>query len=421
MEHDSRTEDAMAIADNHPEEDSDSGMRQVLTLAFALAILQVGFGIVTPIFPYYVVDLGARAIDLGFLAASFALTRIFLAGPMGRLSDRSGRKPILMFSLIGFALANVVYAFAQDILVMIAARAVEGAVSAGFYPSANAYVSDVTTPDNRGTAMGYIAMGNMVGFVIGPTVGGILAEYLGIRIPFLIAAFGAIATLLAIVVFVQEPEQTQSRLNNKDIKRPPVLDVLRTNTKGYTALGLSMFANMFALGILEVAFTLDIVISYGISPLEIGLFFGVLGVITIIGNIVFGKMSDRIGRKWLIVIGSFVGALSLVVFMIATDVVGFYVGGAVLGIAMSMRGPTIQALTADLTDIQSYGTIMGMMGAISNSAYVVGPLLGGALYDSSGSAFEALGVAVVVSCVGGFGATIGLPRTVERHSAGEED
>ena len=340
---------------------------------------------------------------------------------MGRLSDRTGRKPILTLSLIGFALANVVYAFAQDIFVMITARAVEGAVSAGFYPSANAYVSDVTTPENRGTAMGYISMGNMVGFVIGPTIGGVLAEYLGIRVPFLIAALGSIVTFLAIIVLVKEPARTQTRLQNMQHQRLPVMDVLRTNTKGYTALGLSMFANMFALGILEVAFTLDIVISYGITPLEIGLFFGVLGVITIIGNIAFGKMSDRIGRKWLIVIGSFVGALSLVVFMIATDIVGFYLGGAILGIAMSMRGPTIQALTADLTDIQSYGTIMGMMGAISNSAYVVGPLLGGALYDQSGSAFEALGVAVVMSCIGGVGAVIGLPHKVERRGGSEVD
>ncbi|MFW9979057.1 MAG: MFS transporter [Candidatus Thorarchaeota archaeon] len=401
-------------ADNYHETEKDQGMRQVLTLAFALAILQVGFGIVTPIFPYYVVELGARAIDLGILAASFALTRIFLAGPMGQLSDRTGRKPILMFSLIGFAVANVVYAFAQDITVMIAARAVEGAVSAGFYPSANAYVSDVTTPENRGTAMGYISMGNMLGFVIGPTIGGVLAEFLGIRIPFIIAAIGTLATFLAIVVFVTEPERTSSRLEENEVVRPPIIDVLRTNTKGYSALGLSMFANMFALGILEVAFTLDIVTSYGVSPLEIGAFFGVLGVITIIGNIIFGKLSDRLGRKWLIVIGSFVGALSLYVFMIATDIIGFYIGGAILGVAMSMRGPTIQALTADLTDTRSYGTIMGMMGAISNSAYVVGPLLGGVLYDQSGSAYEALAVAVIVSSIGGIGAIIGLPRKVER-------
>lgn len=412
MDIDSPAAEALTAETNEP--DHDQGMRQVVTLAVALAILQIGFGIVTPIFPYYVVELEARAIDLGVLAASFALTRIFLAGPMGRLSDKTGRKPILMFSLVGFAVSNVVYAFAQDIMVMIVARAVEGAFSAGFFPSANAYVSDVTTAENRGTAMGYISMGNMLGFVIGPTVGGVLAQFLGIRIPFIIAAGGTLITFLAIVLFVKEPTRTALRLKYDQKHRIPIREVLHTNVKAYSSLGLAMFANMFALGILEVAFTLDIVTRYGVTPLEIGSFFGVLGIITIIGNIAFGKMSDRLGRKWLIVLGSFVGALALCVFMIATDIIGFYLGGAILGLAISMRGPAIQALTADLTDIQSYGTIMGMMGAISNSAYVVGPLLGGVLYDRSGSASDALGIAVMVSCFGGIGAAYGLPRKVER-------
>jgi DHA1 family multidrug resistance protein-like MFS transporter len=298
--------------------------------------------------------------------------------------------------------------------VMILARALEGAVSAGFYPAANAYVSDVTTPENRGAAMGYISMGNMVGFVVGPTVGGVLAQFLGIRIPFLVAALGAISTLIAVMVLVQEPPTALIELGASQISRPPLLEVLRRESKAYTALGLSMFSNMFAIGILEVAFTLDVVETYGISPLEIGVFFGVLGIVTIVGNILFGKMSDRLGRKWLIVVGSFIGALSMYIFMVATDLPGFFLGGAILGIAISMRGPTIQALTADLTDKSSYGIVMGMMGAVSNSAYVVGPLLGGFLYDQNGNSYEALAAAVVVSCLGGVGALAGLPSRIRR-------
>lgn len=401
-------------------QEKNQGMHQVWTLTFSLAILQVGFGIVTPIFPYYVIDLGARAIDLGMLAASFALTRILLAGPLGGLSDNVGRKTVLMYSLVGFAISNVIYASAETIIVMIAARALEGAVSAGFYPAANAYVSDVTTPENRGTAMGYISMGNMVGFVVGPTVGGILAQFLGIRIPFLVAALGAIGTLIAVMLLVQEPPRVSIEPAGNQISRPPLLEVLQKESKAYTALGISMFSNMFAIGILEVAFTLEIVETYGISPLEIGLFFGVLGIVTIIGNILFGKMSDRLGRKWLIVVGSFIGALSMYIFMIATNLPGFFLGGVVLGIAMSMRGPTIQALTADLTDQRSYGIIMGMMGAVSNSAYVVGPLLGGFLYDKNGNSYEALAAAVIVSCMGGVGAIAGLPNKIRRSAVRPE-
>ncbi|RLI55376.1 MAG: hypothetical protein DRO93_12000, partial [Candidatus Thorarchaeota archaeon] len=152
----------LTTADLHRNVDVERGMHQIWMLALSLSILQMGFGIVTPIFPYYVVELGVGATELGVLAASFAITRVILAGPLGGLSDRVGRKPVLLGALVGFAIANVVYAMATNIYVMIGARAIEGAVSAGFYPAANAFVSDVTVPENRGTAMGYLNVGNMV-------------------------------------------------------------------------------------------------------------------------------------------------------------------------------------------------------------------------------------------------------------------
>ncbi|MHA1937673.1 MAG: MFS transporter, partial [Candidatus Thorarchaeota archaeon] len=190
----------------------------------------------------------------------------------------------------------------------------------------------------------------------------------------------------------------------------PVREVFSRNAKAYSALGITMFANMFALGILEVAFLLDAVQRYAFTPFEIGLFFGVLGVIVIIGNITFGKMSDRIGRKWLITFGSLVAALSLYFFMIASGDLEFYIAGAILGVAMSMRGPTIQAMIADLSDARAYGSVMGTFGAISNSAYVIGPILGGVLFDASGDSISAVGLTVVVSVASAIVAGYGLPN-----------
>jgi multidrug resistance protein len=190
--------------------DQKSGMYQVWMLALSLSILQIGFGIVTPIFPFYIVELGVGATELGVLAASFALTRILLAGPLGGLSDRVGRKRVLLAALAGFAVSNLIYAYASTIIVMIIARALEGGISAGFYPAANAFVSDMTTPENRGTAMGYLSMGNMVGFVVGPALGGVLAEFLGIRLPFVIAAAASLVTLVILNLIVHEPERRSS-------------------------------------------------------------------------------------------------------------------------------------------------------------------------------------------------------------------
>lgn len=387
------------------------GLYQVIMLAVSLSVLEIGFGFIAPVFPVYITELGMGGAELGALAASFALTRILLAGPLGALSDRLGRKKVLVYSLLGFALANVVYALAQDAVTMVAARSLEGAVSAGFFPAANAFVSDMTTPENRGIAMGYLSTGSMVGFVIGPVVGGVLAEFLGIRLPFIVAALMSLLTMLLLTVLIREPKRKSADESMKQPRIPLKLVLSRAYTS-YGALGIAMFANMFAIGVLEVAFMLDAVARFGIGPLEIGGFFGVIGVFMIIGNIGFGKLSDIKGRKWLIVIGALVGSLSMLLFANAIDTTAFYIAGAVLSIGMSMRGPAIQAMIADLTDPKAFGSVMGLFGAISNSAYVVSPTMSGYLFDLDGNAVSALLIAGGVSLVGGFVAAVALPKDV---------
>jgi MFS family permease len=154
---------------------------------------------------------------------------------------------------------------------------------------------------------------------------------------------------------------------------------------------------------------LDAVINIGVEPYEIGIFFGILGITMMLGNIGFGKLSDIRGRKWLIVIGAMVGAVSLVMFMYAHDVISLYTAGVVLSIGMSMRGPAIQALIADITDPSSYGIVMGVFGAVSNSAYAVSPLIGGKVFDDTGSAAISLLIAAGVSVAGGVFAAVFIP------------
>lgn len=291
---------------------------------------------------------------------------------------------------------------------MISARALEGAVSAGFFPAANAFISDVTTKENRGIAMGYLSMGNMVGFIVGPSLGGFLAQFLGIRIPFLLAAAATLVTMVFLFILVKEPVR---RTIKDSLPKPPIREVLGRARASYGALGIAMFANMFAMGILEVAFMLDAVINIGVQPYEIGIFFGILGITMMVGNIAFGKLSDIRGRKWLIVIGAFVGAISLIMFMFAQDVVALYIAGVVLSIGMSMRGPSIQALIADLTDPSAYGVVMGVFGAVSNSAYTVSPIIGGQIFDDTGSAAFSLLIAAGVSVAGAVAAGVFLPSS----------
>ncbi len=382
------------------------GMHQVWTLAVCMAILQIGFGIVIPIFPYYILSMNLGGMELGILAAAYAMAQILLAGPLGHLSDRTGRKPVLVTAMLGFAAANVLYSLANDVYVMIIARIIEGAVSAGFFPAANAFVADVTAASTRGKAMGFLSAGGMVGFIIGPTLGGVLAEFFGLRLPFVITAFITLVTLAALHLLITEPDHQRDSAHNEGVH---VFELLGRHATAYAALAVSVFANIFALGILEVAFTLDAVQRFKVTPLEIGLFFGVVGVVTICGSIGFGLESDKVGRKWPIVLGSFLGAVSMLLFMEATDLTGLLEGAVVLGLAISMRGPTTQAMVADLTDKNAYGVVMGVFGMVNNTAYVIGPLLAGYYYSNTGVATSSLLLGSIVSLAGCVTAIAGLP------------
>ena len=188
--------------------------------------------------------------------------------------------------------------------------------------------------------------------------------------------------------------------------------VLRSSPKAYSALAVSIFANMFAFGILEVAFTLDAILRLSVTPVEIGLFFGVIGLSMMVLSVVFGKAADVFGRKWLIVIGSIIASGSLIMFMVASSVIDLLVAGVVLSVGIAMRGPAVQALAADLTDERAYGVVMGMFGAVGNAAYVVAPIAGGILLDQTGNSYAALTMAAAVSLAGAVIASVGLPSGI---------
>ena len=136
----------------------------------------------------------------------------------------------------------------------------------------------------------------------------------------------------------------------------------------------------------------------------------------IFGNVGFGKLSDMRGRKWLIVIGAIVGAGSMGMFILAQNSIDLMIAGIVLSIGMSMRGPAIQALIADVTDPSAYGTLMGVFGAVSNSAYAVSPLISGQIFDDTGSAALSLLIGAGVSVAGGVVAAVLIPGKTSKEN-----
>src|ERR1044072_8886644 len=164
----------------------------------------IGFGIVIPVLPYYAegTRFGATPREVGLLFASYSLMQLFFAPVLGRLSDKHGRRPILLISLLGTAVGFLILGFATTLWMLFLGRIIDG-ISGGNISTAQAYLADVTTKENPAKGMGLIGAAFGLGFVFGPAIGGILSRW-GINVPFFFA--GGLAFANAILLFFALPE-----------------------------------------------------------------------------------------------------------------------------------------------------------------------------------------------------------------------
>jgi multidrug resistance protein len=177
--------------------------RNILILSFSLAVISLGFGIVMPIFPFYMEKMGASGSDYGLLIAIYAVMQLIFAPIWGSISDRVGRKPILALGIFGSALTLLLFGLSTSYWMLLAARTLSGILSSAALPTTLAYVSDCTTAKERGGGMGRLGGAAALGLILGPGAGGLLGTD-SLTLPFFIAAALSMACLLLVVVFLPE-------------------------------------------------------------------------------------------------------------------------------------------------------------------------------------------------------------------------
>ena len=152
-----------------------SNRRQIIILFFTLVVVMLGFGMVIPILPFLIESLGASGRELGLLMATFALMQLIFSPVWGSLSDRIGRKPVLMIGVFGFGITMVLFGLSTELWMLFAARALSGILSSATLPTAMAYIGDSTSEEDRGGGMGVVGAAMGLGMVLGPGLGGLLA------------------------------------------------------------------------------------------------------------------------------------------------------------------------------------------------------------------------------------------------------
>jgi MFS transporter, DHA1 family, tetracycline resistance protein len=355
----------------------------------------LGFGLIIPALPLYAKQLDASYLQIGLVFSIFSLCQLFATPVLGMASDRFGRRPILLFSQIGSAAGYVLLTVAMAkiwqpawmALAMIYASRVIDGVSGGNISTAQAYVSDVTTPENRAKGMGMLGAAFGIGFSLGPAVGGILGHWHPALPAAAAAAFSGLAAVLT-GIYLKEPmrhrptEETEAWLHPsrfKPILKSPLLVQM---------LGISLFS-MIAFVMLESIFAIFLAERYGFGMLAVGLFFMWIGfVITLVQGGLIGRLARRFGEWPLVILGPFlVGAAMLVYVAIGIWPIPVGLGIGLILLAgtfnaggRSIQTPALSALLSRATDDRLQGTVFGLFHMLGSLGRVIGPMIATALY-----------------------------------------
>jgi MFS family permease len=347
----------------------------------------VGFGLVIPLLPFYGEAFHAAPSTVTLLLASYSFAQFLMAPVWGRLSDRYGRKPILLVSL-GFSVASYLWLANADALWMLfAARLLSGA-GAGNITAAQAYIADVTPPARRAKGMGVIGAAFGLGFTIGPAIGGYIAgDHPGIA-ELARPAFGAagLSALAFALTLIRLPESLPPEARS-GIARPGRLVLARAAFKrpALRQLILLLFVTVAAFAGMESTFALWAERAFGWGPKTVGYTFFYVGIVlaAMQGGLV-GKLVERFGEARLVTAGAGIIALGLIAVPFSISVTPLLVAMAFLAIGMGLLNPSINGLLSLHAAADEQGGILGVAQSGSSLARIVGPAIAGQFFDALG-------------------------------------
>lgn len=360
---------------------SGSQKRNVYILGFSLVVVMLGYGMVIPIIPFYMENMGAGGFELGLLVASYALMRLIFGPLWGSLSDRIGRKPVLMIGVFGYAVTMFFFGLATQLWMLFAARILSGILSSATAPTTMAYIGDSTTEEERGGGMGILGAAGGLGTVLGPGLGGWLSKD-SLSIPFFIAAAMSLVSVALIFFILPEShpdaarQQTQGKIS---LVKPAELWKSVRGSLGVLFMlallltaGLTCFYGVFGL------YALD---RYGYGPQEVGVVMMVMGLVSAIGQGgLSGPLTRRFGDTPVMRWSLLAGAAGLLLMLPASNFTLLLLAVGFFMLATALAVPSLTSLTSRLAE-QQQGVVMGISNSFMSLGRIIGPLVGGLVFD----------------------------------------
>jgi MFS transporter, DHA1 family, tetracycline resistance protein len=348
----------------------------------------VGFGIVIPALPFYVETDQFRAtpFDIGLLFASYSLMQFVFSPILGGLSDKYGRRPVLFFSIIGSAVGYLLIGFAFALWMVFAGRIISG-ITGGNISTAQAYIADVTSKENRARGMGLFGAMFGLGFVFGPAIGGVLSRF-GIGAPFIFAAVLSLAN--AILLYFILPETVKKDLYDSTKRRKnrivELVESLRDARFG--TLNAIYFFLITAFSIMTYAFVLFTMFRFGYTAEQNGYIFAFIGILSVVfqGG-VFSRLVHSFGEVPLTITGCLVMTASLFMLPFVSPDFGGLIGllsvTALLSIGNAMASPALSSLASKISSEDEQGKALGVMQSGASLARAIGPAVGGVLLNNA--------------------------------------
>lgn len=338
----------------------------------------LGYGIIIPILYAYSKKFGLSDFENGLLFAAFSICQFISTPIIGRLSDKYGRRPMLLASITGTAISFFMMAFAPNAIVLFLARALDG-LTAGNIPVAFAVISDTTEPKDRAKAFGIIGSAFNFGFVFGPAIAAFTVGF-GQAIPFVIA--GGITILAAVLTALYLPETNKHMgevRHGKLFDLPKMWRTLFDPNVGVTFLISLVFFLAFSCAIIYgfQPFTLNILHLTEAQNAILFTMFGTIGLIS--QTFIVSRISQKFGMKKAFTAAIFFTGLSFVLMFFSRTIVPFVIASIILGIFNSMVQTLIPTILSQEVDAKSQGSIMGLNASYQSIGMIVGPILGGAI------------------------------------------
>jgi DHA1 family tetracycline resistance protein-like MFS transporter len=372
--------------------------KRLFSIILVVFIDLLGFSLILPLLPYYAETFQTSQTVTGILIASYAVMQLVGAPLLGRLSDRFGRRPVLLVSVFGTFLGFLLLGFANALWMLFASRILDG-LTGGNLSVAQAYISDVTDEKSRSKGLGMVGAAFGLGFIIGPVTGGLLSQW-GYAVPAFAAA--AVSFLNLILIYAWLPESlTEDKRNQMTEKRPPVTlnALLVAFQRPFTgSILITRFFFGLAFALLQTIFSLYALQKFNLSARDTGFVLTYVGVLSVIvQGFLVGRLTSQFREDVLIAASVVLMGVSLLGWAFAPSLLWVYVILTPIALSGGLLNTLLSSTLTKAVTPQEIGGILGLSASVESATRIIAPILGGALLEQIGTwAPGVFGAAVMV-------------------------